>query len=603
MDIKSQLQTQLKQIIQELFDTEVSFSVDVPENAEHGDYSTNAALILAKPQGKSPREIAGQIQQRLENSKQELGIEKIDIAGAGFVNIFISQEKLFQVLTEIEEKKDTFGKNELLSGKKIITEFTDPNPFKEFHIGHLYSNTVGEAISRLYAAQGAEVKRVCYQGDIGLHVAKALYGILNNEVKIEDVEDKSIEEKAKYLGQSYAKGATAYEENEEAKAEIIEINKKVFAKDASIMEIYEKGKTWSLEYFNNIYARLGMQFDQFFFESEVGEDGKKLVLGYLEKGVFEESEGAVIFPGEKYGLHNRVFINALDLPTYEAKELGLAPAKYDYFPYDESVIITGNEINEYFKVLLKALSLIRPELAEKTVHIGHGMVRLPQGKMSSRTGNVLTGEWLLDEAKKRAYNKIQEVTRSEKRENREARVSIADQLEVSEKVGIGAIKYALLKNGIGGDIAFSFDESISFEGNAGPYLQYTYVRTQSLMEKAKNQGMTPEIVTPTTYTSEETVLLKHLIHFSEAVAYAAASYSPNHLAEYLFALAQKFNAFYANQQIISVSITDGDNVSVTPSKLQLDSTIPKFRLALTQSVGQTLKNGLTLLGIPTVEKM
>lgn len=590
MTIKSQLQNALEKISVDLFDKEIKFSVDVPENATHGDYSTNVAMVLAKPLGKSPREIAERIKLEIENLKLKI-LDRVEVAGPGFINFFISRNALLNTLQTIEEKNDTYGTSDVLKDTKVITEFTDPNPFKEFHIGHLYSNTVGEALSRLVESQGADIRRVCYQGDIGLHVAKAIWGLQkklqDSGLTLENLEKKTLKEKAKFLGQGYAIGSTGYEENEVIKKEIIEINKKVFAQDSDIYEIYKQGKSWSLEYFETIYARLGTKFDNYFFESEVGEDGKKLVLGYLEKGVFKESDGAVIFPGEEYGLHNRVFINSLGLPTYEAKELGLAPSKYDYFPYDQSIVITGNEINAYFKVLLKALSFIRPELAEKTFHIGHGMVRLPEGKMSSRTGNVITGEWLLDEAKRRVIEKMREVKTQDDHGSRFT-VDGSETEEIAEKVGVAAVKYALLKSGIGGDIAFSFDESISFEGNSGPYLQYTYVRTQSILAKFETRNSKLEInnleIRNLKLEIEEEFLLRHLVHFPEIVSYATQAYAPNLLCEYLYQLAQKFNLFYAKHKIVG-----SDN--------------EQFRLQLTSSVGQVLKNGLTLLGIPTVEKM
>lgn len=581
MNIKDQIYQQLKTIVSELTDSDTPLQLMVPEREEQGDYSTNVALILAKPLGKSPREVAETIKQKLEIGNWKLEyIDKVDVAGPGFVNFFLSKKYLAETMNSILEQKDTFGSSNRLENKRIITEFTDPNPFKEFHIGHLYSNSVGEAISRLIASQGAEVKKVTYQGDVGLHVAKAVWGMRTKfddmRLTIDDLDNKSLQERAKFLGEAYALGSSLYEEDETTKQEIIDLNKKIFAKDPEIMPLYEKGKLWSLEYFDLMYQRLSSHFDRNFMESEVSEDGRKLVLGYLEKGVFEESEGAVIFPGEKYGLHNRVFINSLGLPTYEAKELGLAPAKYDYFPYDTSVIITGNEINEYFKVLMKALSLIRPELAEKTVHIGHGMVRILDEsgnviKMASRRGNVLTGEWLLDEAKKRVQEKIKNLGfKSEEGE------------DIAEKVGVGAVKYALLKNGIGGDIAFSFDESISFEGNAGPYLQYTYVRTQSVLAKSKINNQ-PSL-TNNQLELEELSLLRHLVHFPEVVEYASIIYAPNVLCEYLYQLAQKFNLFYAKHKVIG-----GEQEA--------------FRLLLTSAIGQTVKNGLTLLGVPTVERM
>ncbi len=629
------LQRELRNIVKELAGQEVAFSLQAPESIEHGDYSTNAALVLAKPLNKNPRGIAEQIKGYFELRISDLEfLDRVELAGPGFVNFFVSKNALFDTVNTILEQKDNFGSSKRLKGKKVITEFTDPNPFKEFHIGHLYSNSVGEAISRLVESQGAEVRRVNYQGDVGLHVAKSVWGMLHRRqetgLTLEEVGKWSLQEKARFLGQAYALGATAYEEDEQAKQEIIDLNKKIFAKDAQIMSIYEKGKEWSLAYFEELYKRLGTKFDRLFFESEVGEDGRKLVLGYLEKGVFEESDGAVIFPGEKYGLHNRVFINSLGLPTYEAKELGLAPAKYEYFPYDVSIIITGNEINEYFKVLLKALEQIRPDLAEKTVHIGHGMVRLPEGKMSSRTGKVITGEWLLDEAKRRSAEKIETSIRSGvhsfKAENlsdvaSDSNIQLSHSEEslslgrselteeekdrISEKVGVGAVKYALLKSGIGGNIAFSFDESISFEGNAGPYLQYTYVRTKSVLSKVKSEKLKVNNLLEDTDKSqnelvegkwthstnsgqeleiEEVALLRHLLHFPEVVAHAASTYSPNIVAEYLYQLAQKFNLFYAKHKIVG-------------------SEQEEFRLALTTAVGQTLKNGLHILGIPVVEKM
>ena len=195
-----------------------------------------------------------------------------------------------------------------------------------------------------------------------------------------------------------------------------------------------------------------------------GEYGYGMVMDGLKKGVFIKGEGgAIIFPGSKYGFHERVFINALGLPTYETKDFGNAIAKQVDFKYDESLIVTGNEINDYFHVVIKALSLLHPEVGEKTRHLGHGMVRLPEGKMSSRTGKILRGEWLLDEAKKYASK-------------------LSDSEKVAEEVGVGAIKYALLKSSIGKDVEFNFEESISFEGNSGPYLQYTFARTQSVLQ-------------------------------------------------------------------------------------------------------------------------
>ena len=563
--MKKQLEVSLREIISGMGSE--TQPVVILSDLIHGDYTTNIALLLSKELKRNPVEIAEEIASKIELKKQELGIASVNPVAPGFINFTLSPSVLVSQITSPSDKE--------LRGEKVIVEYTDPNPFKEFHIGHVYTNIVGESISRLFEHAGAEVKRVTYQGDVGLHVAKSLWGIQQKEAEgtsLSSLADKTLSEKAQFLGMCYALGATQYEESESAKKEIIEINKAVYAQDPSIMHLYTIGRQWSLEYFDHLYVRLGSKFDRFFFESEVGETGKKLVLEYKAKGIFKDSDGAVIFPGEEYGLHSRVFINSLGLPTYEAKELGLAPLKYEYFPYTLSVIVTGNEITEYFKVLLKCLSLIRPDLSEKTKHITNGMVRLPEGKMSSRTGKVITGEWLLDEAKRRSFEILKSQEKSE---------GIGE--ETAEQIGNAAIKYALLKSGVGKDIEFSFDDSITFDGASGPYLQYTFVRTQSVLKKS--DGKKGEMKS-TELTTEEDILLRFLSRFNEITSQAARTYSPNLLCTYLYELAQQFNLFYQKCPILN----------------QVEE-VTQTRLFLTEKTGEVLKKGLYLLGIETPERM
>ncbi len=635
-----------------------------PTVASQGDLSTNIALIAAKQAGKNlpagrqdPRELAEQIVQGLRaQSSEPRAVEKIEVAGPGFINFFLSNTYYLQELSRMlgalhEDVRTSY------SVKNVMVEFTDPNPFKEFHIGHLYSNTVGEAISRLLEAGGAEVKRANYQGDVGLHVAKAIWGMIEKlrieHCELRALEGKSIEERAKWLGEAYALGASAYEEDGQAKQEIIAINKEVYAVVASppvilndseesrdpsaspqddkmkpqddsvgvqgdktelqddekasqhdIALLYQKGRQWSLDYFETMYARLGTKFDFYYFESKAGPIGLALVKEFLGEGVFQESEGAVVFKGEDYGLHTRVFINSLGLPTYEAKELGLAITKHEDYPFDLSISITGNEINEYFKVLLKVLSLTKPEIAEKTKHISHGMVRLPEGKMSSRTGNVLTGEWLLDEAKARLKDAYPEMDE-----------------ETLEMVTVGAIKWALLRSSIGRDISFNIDESISFEGDSGPYIQYTYARTQSVLRKADDSGQitadskdanpAPQghftHLESLSFETEELALLKLLVRFDEVVHDAGTNFSPNTLTTYLFDLAQAFNHFYQKQRILDpeaviLSESEGSHEKDSSIKYKHDG-LRNFRLSLTEVTGNMLQSGLHLLGIKAPDSM
>lgn len=591
MTIKKQLLLDLTVVLQELGVHEVTPVIEYPADAKHGDYATNIALVVSKSLKKNPREVAQVFQEKLDKKEY---VDKVEIAGPGFINVWIKSEVLVNRL-----KDNPFADlKKLQKGKKVVVEYTDPNPFKEFHIGHLYSNIVGESIARLQEATGATVWRADYFGDVGMHVAKALWGLFKkfeeDSIGMKDLASRSLKERIAYFGKAYALGATAYEEDVNAKEEMKELNFLIFKSAQEIVlptfkekprvdynkfikqgkyqyeevkKLYKIGREWSLAYFETIYERLGTQFDGYYPESRTGEYGYGMVLEGLKEGVFEKGEGgAIIFPGGKYGLHNRVFINALGLPTYEAKDLGNAIAKQKDFSYDLSVIVTGNEINEYFQVVIKALSMLEQQLGDKAVHIGHGMVRLPEGKMSSRTGKIKTGESMLDTAKEQAL-----------------KLSQSDNQVLADQIGNAAIKYAFLKSSIGKDIIFDFEESVSFEGNSGPYLQYVFVRTQSVLKKAG--GLTTGTVRHE-LQEEERELLKLLSRFEEAVEEAASRFAPNILCIYLFELAQAFNVFYQKCPI-----------------LKEEDAVKDFRLFLTKATGETIKNGLNLLGIQAPERM
>lgn len=537
--IQKEIKNLIKEVLKKLKIEEVDFVIEHPEDFKNGDYSTNIAMICAKNLKTNPRELAEKIVNEI-NKNLPNEIEKVETASMGFINFFLSGEFYKKSLKNILEKKDSFGKNNNLNGQKTMIEYTDPNPFKEFHIGHLMSNTIGESISRIVEWNGAEVKRACYQGDVGIHIAQAVWGMQNRETN------------------AYVAGARAYKENEEAKKEIIEINKKIYDKDPSIFSIYEKGKKASLEYFESIYKKLGTKFDFYFFESETVADGVKIVEKNIGK-IFEKGDGgAIIFKAENFDkhLHTRVFINSEGLPTYEAKELSLPKIKYDKYKYDKSIIITGNEINDYFKVLLCAMKQIFPELAEKTIHLSHGMLRLPNGKMSSRTGDVITAENLIEEVKQKVKN--------------------------DEMVAIGAIKYMILRSSVGSDIVFDIDKSISTEGDSGVYLQYAYVRAKSVVEKGIKDLMVDFNV-----SEERYVLEKMLYRFEEVVEEAGKEYAPHYLITYLTEVAALFNGFYANNLIIN----------------NKDKNLSSYRLALANATKIILKNGLNILGISAPERM
>lgn len=548
----------------------------VPEEPAFGHYSTNVAMRVAKQQGKNPLEFANELAAGILAKAPAGFFEKVEVAAPGFVNFWLSKKTIREEFSKVTVDKK-FGTNESLKGRLVMVEFTDPNPFKLFHIGHLMSNSIGESFARLHEAAGAKVLRANYQGDVGLQVAKTIWGMEHGEAKRPD-DASALAKKMEYLGAAYVVGNAAYDTDAKTKEAIVAINEKVYARsDAAINELYDKGRTWSLDYFETVYKRLGTKFDHYFFESEVGKEGAEFV--WARKDIFKVSDGAVVFPGEQYGLHTRVFINSKGLPTYEAKELGLNKKKFELYPLDLSVIVTGNEITDYFRVLLKAMELVLPDVAAKTKHVPHGMLRLPSGKMSSRTGDVITAESLLDQIKAKLVEKVSEKSDLNEKEREAA----------TEVIAIGAIKYSILKQNPGQDIIFDFEKSLSFDGDSGPYLQYTYARLKSILRKAGDEKklFASDAKFESLDADVELALVRKIFEFSNAVLYAEKLLAPSGLATYLHKLAVAANRFY----------------ETTPILKDEDEARRSERLVLVEVAAQTLKSGLELLGIKTLEKI
>ena len=543
-----------------------------PEDNTFGDFSTNIALIYSKQLKISPKSLAEKIVEELNKNLPE-DVEAVSIAGPGFVNFKLKDAYFFNGIKNLLEKGESIGRISFDSGKKVMVEYTDPNPFKIFHIGHLMANTIGESLSRIVEFSGAKVVRACYQGDVGLHVAKTLWAVLKNKDKFPEA-SLPLKERIKFLGEMYVLGSTKYEIDEISKDEITIINKKVFDKsDEQLNEFYRKGKDWSLEYFDTIYRKLGTKFDIFFFESEVALDGVKIVKEFLAKGVFENSDGAVVFPGEKYGEHTRVFINSQGLPTYEAKELGLIKKKFELYPdLSESISVTASEQDAYFKVISATLRAISPEIASKVKHISHGILRPSTGKMSSRKGNIVQAEDLIKEFESLVEEKLKD-RNFEKKEHEEVRQDVA----------IAGLKYMILRQAIGGDIIYDPTKAVSFEGDSGPYLQYAVVRANAVLVKAKESGIPEKIeIIP----DRVELLEKLLIRFPEVIEHARIEYAPHYIVTYLTGLASAFNSYYANNQIINIK----------------DSLSP-YRVSLVKVFVKIMSNGLLVLGIKVPKRM
>lgn len=529
------------------FNLEIAPEITRPEE-KFGDFSTNVALTLAKQLEAQPHEIAKKLVARLESAGE---IAKVEVAGPGFINFWLSDEALADAAIKATELPQP------LKDQEILVEFGDPNPFKEMHIGHLYSYIVGDSIARLLEASGATVRRLSYHGDVGLHVAKAIWGMKNSGIDFdkEDNVDSNI-------GDFYAKGSEAYSKDEQVANQINVINELIYSKeDPSINKLYDWGRERSFAYFDQLLQGLGIGNDRRYLESQSADIGMAFVRQQTGP-VFKESDGAIIYEGEKVGLHTRVFITSKGLPTYEAKDLGLAELKKQDYPEAlRSIIITAHEQSEYFKVMLAALTEFDKDLADKTTHLAHGFLSLSTGKMSSRTGEVYSAVSLLDDVK----------TEAEKHHP-----------SSTPDIHLGAIKYGFLKHRLGTDITYNVQESVSLEGNSGPYLQYALVRASSIIKKAAEQS--PNKLDQIKLEPPERSLVRMISLYPEVVVQAVDELMPHHITTYLYELAQQFNRFYEKCRII------GDERET-------------LRLQIVHAYAAVLKHGLKTLNVPAVEQM
>ncbi|PIR77147.1 MAG: arginine--tRNA ligase [Candidatus Magasanikbacteria bacterium CG10_big_fil_rev_8_21_14_0_10_38_6] len=540
----------------------------IPPDKTLGDVALGC-FALAKEQQKNPAEIANSIVNTLKE-KSHASIKQV-IATGPYVNITLNDAWLAeQALLKITK---TFGTHDTGKGKKYLVEFACPNPMKSFHLGHLRNTITGESVSRILENSGYTVIRVNYQGDVGMHIAKSLWGIYQNLDNFHAQTAQDIKKRVEFLGAAYAAGSQAFETNEQAKAEILEYNQKVYDRDPTIQDVYTTARQWSLEYFDTIYQKLDTHFDKLYFESEVDVLGKQTVLEYLKKGIFKKSEGAIIFEGSKYGLHDRVFINSKGFPSYEGKEIGLAITHFTQQHPDKVIHVVGKEQTEYFKVVFKALEHVLPETTGKEQHLVGGYLQLKGDvKMSSRLGNVITGDALLEQV----IAQVQDVM---------AESNIKDKEHIAMLIAIAALKYSMLKVGVSDDVAFDMNASVSISGDSGPYLLYITARIKSILRKAASLSVVPSHTSTTLHQTEKTVLI-HLLSYPEITAKASEIINPAVIAKYLLDLAQAFNSFYHECPVLKA-----------PEQEQ------QFRLQLIEKILLVMEQGLGLLGITPVEEM
>ncbi len=533
-----------------------------PADLTYGDYSCNIAMRLSKVLSKNPRELATEMVNNLPESEY---IKKVDVAGPGFINFYLTDKFFVESVSNTIKQGGEWGSVDIHKGKKMLVEHSSPNLFKPFHIGHLVNSTYGESLMRIMVVGGAKVTKLSFPSDVSPGIAKAVWGILDTGIQ----DNFTIEQ----IGEAYVRGSAAYKDDETAKQRIDDINTNIYNKNEGTDEyqVYKKGRDISLNYFKYITSRLGSEFDSLIFESESEVVGKEVVRQNISN-VFEESDGAVIFRGSEHGLFDNVYINSAGFGTYLAKDTGLLSIKFNKYDFDKSITVTDIEQKQHFQLVKKSAELINKEWAEKSLYLQHGRLALTTGKISSRDGGVPLAVDILDTVKNAALERAVD-----------AKSAITD--EIAEQIAIGAVKYAIIRVGMGKNIVFDLEKSLSFEGDSGPYLQYTYSRCKSVLTKAGHQtpkqGFGVEMPIEWVVTDIE----KLLYRYPEVVERAALEYEPHYIANYLNSLASAYNSWYAQGKIL-----DGSDAE-------------HYKLALTEATAHTIKNGLYLLGIEAPDRM
>lgn len=537
---------QLTAYISAHYDIDITPELSRPD-AAFGDIATNVALQLAGRLKRNPRQIAEELAEVLRSNPD---FAEVTVAGPGFINVRLSDEALLQQLqvSAPQQYADT----------NVVIETNSPNPFKAMHIGHAMNAVVPDAIANILERAGAQVHRVSYHGDVGLHVGKSMYSLLKYaQGDVQRIAQIPKAERNSFMSRMYAEGATAYKESEEAKREIDALAAQSFTcEDPLYKQIYELCLEWSYQQIDETVARLGNKpIERRFVESAADSRGVAIVKQHTP-AVFTQSNGAYIFEGSKYGSFDNVFVSSNGRGLYAARDLGLMELKNEAFHPDKSVIVTGGEQGQYFKGVIAAAELSDPSLKGQTVNIPTGLVKLTTGKMSSRDGNVITIDWIFDQF----------------RQAIEARGAVATDATIA-----GALRYQFLKVKIGSDVIFDINDAVSITGNTGSYLQYAHARAKSILRKidhAEIKQLQPE----------DRILVRKMGEYSDVVDLATRQLEPHHICQYLFELAQEFNRYYERNRVVG-------------SELQV------HRAGLVAAYAQILADGLALLGIHAPDEL
>lgn len=542
--------------------------IEIPKDNKNGDYAF-PCFRLAKELKKAPQIIANEIKEKIEIEEP---VEKIEIAG-GYLNFYINKETITkQVLKQIEEQEN-YGKSTIGNGKNIVIDYSAPNIAKPFHIGHLRSTVIGAALYNIYKQLGYNTIGINHLGDYGTQFGKLIEGY-KMWGKEYDIEKDPINE----LTKIYIRINEACKNDENILKACRDNFKKLEDKDPYCMELWQKFRELSLKEFQKVYDLLGSKFDSWNGEAFYSDKMQEIIEILQNTGKLIESQGAKIIDLEEQGINTPCIIEKSNgSTTYATRDLAAILYRARNYDFDKALYVTSYEQILHFKQVFEVAKLLGMDekFTNGLKHVSFGMVLLPTGKMSTREGNIVKLEDLLNEAIQRAKQIIEE--KNPDLENKE---------EVAKKVGIGAIIFNDLANSRVKDEIFDWDTILNFQGETGPYIQYTYVRTKSVLEKAGYLPKLEEIDITKLMDEYSQNIVKLIYSFEDVLIQVTNKEEPSILSRYLIDLAKAYSAFYNQNKIIGE-----------------DKKTQDVRIYLTYSTGKVLKIGANLLGIEMPDKM
>ena len=593
MSIESILSQATALAVNELYGVEVAAQSIVPQ-ATRKEFEGNLTIVvfpLLRASHKAPDATAQEIGEHLAAHCE--AVEKFNVI-KGFLNITIKPSFWAQLLDDICRDEDYGFKQETPESQLVMIEYSSPNTNKPLHLGHVRNNLLGYSLAQIMKACGNKVVKTNIVNDRGIHICKSMLAWLKwgNGATPESTGkkgdhligdfyvlfDKHYKAEIKEIAATQGISEEDAEKQSTLMQEAREMLKKWEAGDPEVRGLWEKMNSWVYAGFDETYRRLGVDFDKIYYESQTYLEGKEKVEEGLAKGVFyRKDDGSVWADLTPDGLDHKLLLRSDGTSVYMTQDIGTAKLRYQDFPIDKMIYVVGNEQNYHFQVLSLLLDKLGFKWGKDLIHFSYGMVELPNGKMKSREGTVVDADDLMDKMTSDALamtsDRLEGMTDDEKR-------------EVARIIGMGALKYFILKVDPRKNMLFNPEESIDFNGNTGPFIQYTYARIQSLQRKAGENlpALNVEAVTP---NDKEIAIIQRVADFPAVVEEAGRTYSPALIANYTYELAKEFNQFYHDYSILK----------------EEDENIKVFRLELSRTVASVIKRAFSLLGIEVPERM